>query len=177
MDSITQARLQLLCPVVAEKFRQLLSILDFDVRLVQGLRSWNDQADLYAKGRTAPGEPCSHDGVARPVDTCAEHPLGLIVTKCRPGHSYHQFGLAGDLCPDILEIPGYQPDWNAQHQTWKRLEDAGRSCGFICGCDFRTFVDAPHFQMAGRFPVNPDDEVRQLFSDGGCQAVWDEAFR
>jgi peptidoglycan L-alanyl-D-glutamate endopeptidase CwlK len=175
MDAISEARLQLICPLVANDVRNLAVMLDFEVQVVQALRSWNAQAALYAKGRTEPGEPCSHNGILRPVGTCLDHPLGLIVTKCLPGWSYHQFGLAVDLCPDDPTIPGYQADWNASHPTWKRMENAGRACGFVCGCDFRTFPDAPHFQMTGRFPVNPDDEVRQLFKDGGALAVWSEA--
>ena len=40
-----------------------------DVRVLEGFRSIARQDALYAKGRTAPGEPCKHPGEAtrRPV--------------------------------------------------------------------------------------------------------------
>lgn len=164
MDTISEARLQLICPSVADRVRELCARLNFDVRVVQALRSWNDQAALYAKGRKQEAW-----GTWVIVDPKA------IVTKCVPGNSWHNFGLAVDLCPDDPAIPGYQADWNAAHPTWKRMEDAGRACGFVCGCDFRSFPDAPHFQMTGRFPVNPSDEVRQIFKAAGMAALWREA--
>jgi peptidoglycan L-alanyl-D-glutamate endopeptidase CwlK len=162
MDNISETRLQLICPFVADKVRQLVSMLDFDVRVVQGLRSWNDQADLWAKGRALDA-----GGIWVIVNPKA------IVTKCVPGNSWHNFGLAVDLCPDDPTIPGYQADWNAAHPTWKRMEDAGLATGFVCGCDFRSFPDQPHFQMTFQYPVNPNDEVRYLLKEAGVQAVWD----
>jgi hypothetical protein len=56
------------------------------------------------------------------------------------------------------------------------MEALGQSLGLEVGAYWRSFPDAPHFQLTGRFPVGaPSDEVRQLFKDGGMQAVWDEA--
>jgi len=46
------------------------------VEVISGLRSWAAQAALYAQGRTKPGK---------------------IVTKARPGSSWHNYGLAIDL--------------------------------------------------------------------------------
>lgn len=154
MNNISKARLQEVHPVLAAKVIQLQSILIFDFEVVQGLRSWAQQAVLYEQGRTTPGN---------------------IVTRCLPGHSWHNFGLAVDVCPDAFkDIPGFQPDWNPSHSSWKRLIETAESLGFVCGADFRTFPDNPHLQLTGRFPVNPTDEVRQLFTDGGVKAVWDE---
>lgn len=158
MDAISEERLNQVHPTLALKVRALADALakqNIEIRVVQGLRSWAEQAALYAKGRTAPG---------------------AIVTKCVPGNSWHNFGLAVDVAPS-LNAPGapYVPDWNAGHPTWKAMEAAARMLGFVCGADFRTFPDNPHLQITGRFPVNPDDEVRQLFKDGGMLAVWQEA--
>lgn len=158
MDAISESRLQQVNPKLAALVRDLytaLVIQNIEIRVVQGFRSWTEQAALYAQGRTAPGP---------------------IVTKCVPGNSWHNFGLAVDVAPSINPPDGpYVPDWNASHPTWKAMTDAARALGFVCGADFRTFPDNPHLQLTGRFPVNPDDEVRQLFTDGGVQAVWDEA--
>ena len=160
MDSISEARLQLIYPALAAKIAQLSTMLEADgvmIRVVQGLRSWQEQDNLYAQGRTAPGH---------------------IVTNCPGGHSYHNFGLAVDCVPDDPSQPGYQPDWNSSHPTWKDMETKGQSLGLDSGATWRSFPDAPHFQLTGRFPEGaPDDEVRQLFKDGGMQAVWSEIDR
>lgn len=83
-------------------------------RVIGTLRSVEEQNRLYAQGRTSPGP---------------------IVTHCRGGHSYHNFGLACDL--DY--VPPYS-EWNASLRdsviriaanagltwggTWKFLDEA-----------------------------------------------------
>lgn len=46
------------------------------IDIISGLRSWSQQASLFAQGRTKPGR---------------------IVTNARPGSSWHNYGLAIDL--------------------------------------------------------------------------------
>lgn len=121
------------------------------IRVTQSLRPWATQEALYAQGRTAPGS---------------------IVTNAEPGFSWHNFGLAVDVAP----FDGALPDWNITHPVWQRLVSVGDSLGLLSGAEWRTFPDWPHFQLTGRFPVTPDDEVRYLFKEGGLQAVWDAAF-
>jgi len=157
MDDLSEERLALVNPILADKVRILSNMLETEriiIRVVQGLRSWNEQQKLYEQGRTTPGK---------------------IVTQCPGGHSYHCFGMACDLAPNDPSKPIWTPDWNADHPSWKKIEAAAVSIGLVCGCAFRTFVDAPHAQMTGRFPVNPDEEVRQLFKAGGMEAIWREA--
>lgn len=158
LDPISEARLQDVMPVLADKVRQMAMMLEGEgirIRVTQALRSWSQQDALYAQGRTAPGS---------------------IVTNCRGGHSYHNFGLAVDCVPALPQQSAdeaYVPDWNAQHPSWKRMEEIGESLDLDSGAEWRTFPDAPHFQLTGRFPEGaPNDEVRQLFTDGGMQAVW-----
>lgn len=179
MDDISHARLRDLALPVAKRVRATIEALELEniyVRIVQGLRSWVQQAELYAKGRTAPGEPCNHPGGVRAVGDCLEHPLGLPVTKARPGYSWHQYAMAADLVPDDPTKPGYQPVWDADHPHYGRLITVAQSKGLVCGAEFRTFPDYPHVQYTGRFPVSPTDEVRQLFTDGGMIEVWRAAF-
>lgn len=149
MDIISENRLSLVCPSLAEKIRQMATMLadEFQMRVTQGLRSWSEQEALYAQGRTAPGK---------------------IVTNARPGHSYHNFGLAVDLVP-MTELG---PDWNVNHPQWNRMVSVGTSLGLAAGALWRTFPDQPHFQLTGSLPVSPDDSVRQAFLDGGMTAVW-----
>lgn len=152
MDAVSEARLELVNPRLAEKIRQMAEMLkdEFAFRVTQGLRSWDEQAKLYAQGRTQPGK---------------------IVTNAAPGHSWHNFGLAVDLVP-LSELG---PDWNTAHPAWQRLLSCGSSVGLVEGAQFRTFPDWPHFQLTGSWPVSPNDEVRQCFLDGGMVAVWKEA--
>lgn len=158
MDSISVGRLQLVMPELAAKITQMDTMLEQEqilIRVVQGLRTWSQQDQLYAQGRTAPG--------AR-------------VTNARGGYSYHNFGLAVDCVPSQFgpDQP-YAPDWNSSHPAWKRMIAVGESLGLTSGATWTTIIDAPHFQLTGRFPHEaPTDEVRQLFTDGGMTAIWEE---
>ena len=157
MDAISEARLRLVYPPLADKVRRMAYMLEQEhiaIRVVQGLRSWPEQDALFAQGRTIPGKR---------------------VTNCPGGHSYHNFGLAVDCVPDEVWDDGkYTPDWNSAHENWKRMEKIGESLGLENGADWRTFPDAPHFQLTGRFPIgSPTDEVRQIFKNKGMQGVWD----
>lgn len=150
MDSISEARLNDVCPWLADRIRQLADIVDLlgvSFRVTQGDRTWAQQQELY-------------DQVPR-------------VTKAPPGYSWHNFGLAVDVSPDDPALPGYQPDWNLAHPAWKLLAAKAGSVGLFSGSEFRTFPDWPHFQPVG-IPLTPTDEDRQLFQDGGCQAVWEK---
>lgn len=178
MDAISEAHLGEIHPALADRVRQMANrsaTEGCEIRVTQGLRSWSKQDELYKRGRSEPGNPCSHDGLLHSVGSCALHPMGLTVTKATGGESWHNFGLAVDVVPDDISKPGFQADWNAAHPAWKRLVEIGKSLGLTAGAEFRTFPDFPHFQLTGRFPVSPDSEVRQLFRSGGMQAVWDEA--
>lgn len=126
-----------------------------EIRVVQALRSWSQQDALYAQGRTVPGR---------------------IVTNCPGGYSYHNFGMAADCVPSqFAPDQPYDPDWNANHLSWKTMEQIGQSLGLESGATWRSFPDAPHFQINGRFPVGaPDDEVRQIFKLSGMAAIWKE---
>ena len=153
MDRISESRLNLVHPMLARKIRQLYEILLTDnppitLRITQGYRSWAEQAQLYAQGRSAPGK---------------------VVTNAEPGHSWHQFGLAVDVVP--LGLEG-QPDWNTAHPTWQRIVAAGTSLGLVAGAQWRSFPDYPHFQLTGKLPVSPDLEVRETFQQSGLAGIW-----
>lgn len=152
MDPVSEARLELICPALAIKVRQMAEMLadEFKFRVTHGLRSWDEQAKLYAQGRTMPG---------------------AIVTNAQPGHSWHNFGLAVDVVP----MTDLGADWNLSHPQWQRLVAVGTTLGLVAGAQFRTFPDFPHFQLTGSLPISPNDEVRQIFLDGGMVAIWKHA--
>lgn len=158
MDAVSESRLSQVYPILADKIRQMavqLQAQNILIRVVQGLRTSAQQDALYAQGRTQPGN---------------------VVTNCPGGHSYHNFGLAVDCVPSINGFEMlYAPDWNASHPAWKAMIAAGEGLGLVSGSQWPTFPDYPHFQLTGRFPDGaPDDELRQIASTQGLQAVWNE---
>lgn len=157
MDSVSEQRLSQVYPALAAKIRQMADTLageGIEIRVVQGLRTTAEQDALYAQGRTAPGK---------------------IVTNCRGGHSYHNFGLAVDCVPSTQgpDQP-YNPDWNNQHPAWQKMVDAGVALGLDSGAQWEHFKDFPHFQLTGPFPEGaPNAECQSLLASKGMQAVWD----
>lgn len=90
------------------------------VRIVSTLRSQEEQARLYAQGRTTPGP---------------------IVTNAPPGTTYHEYGRAFDIA-----FVGYgnsppDPSW------WDYAGAVGKALGFRWGGDFHTIKDRPHFEI------------------------------
>lgn len=154
MDSVSEARLASVCPQLADKIRQMATMLATEnivIRVTQGLRTWDEQQALYNQGRTTPGK---------------------IVTNAQPGYSYHNFGLAVDC---VIMNSDNLPDWNSTHPAWKRMISVGESLGLVSGSEWRTFPDFPHFQLTGVLPVSPNNMVRELYKDSGMQAVWAKA--
>lgn len=159
MDATSEKRLAFVNPVLAQKVRQLalrLAMEDgINIIVAQGYRSYHDQEVLYAKGRTA---------------------AGPRVTDCQPGHSWHNFGLACDVCP--LGAQG-QPDWNSSHPAWAKITEVALDMGFVCGAKFRTRPDLPHLQMTGKWAEEVPDQARQVLLDtdsgGGIAGVWKES--
>jgi peptidoglycan L-alanyl-D-glutamate endopeptidase CwlK len=90
------------------------------MHIISGLRSYEEQAELYAKGRTTRGPK---------------------VTNARPGHSNHNFGLAFDV--GVFEGDDYLGD----SPKYKALGVLGSGLGLEWGGNWRTIVDQPHFQL------------------------------
>lgn len=119
------------------------------MEVAQGLRTWPQQQALYDQGRTLPGK---------------------IVTNAKPEQSWHTFGCAFD----IAIVTAYGLDWTGNDAAWQACISLGESLGLTAGAEWRTFPDKPHFQLTGRFPATPDDEVLYLFKNGGLDAIWTE---
>jgi hypothetical protein len=76
---LNEQRFAQLCPSVATRGRAMVDLCahaGLAVLVTQGLRTWQEQDQLYAKGRTVP-------------------PIGkaFVVTNAKGGQSYHNFGL------------------------------------------------------------------------------------
>ncbi len=175
MDSHSEALLSLVFPPLAAGVRQMAGILAAElpavtIRAVQGLRTWPEQWALWFKGRDANGK------IVDPSQ---------VVTHAKPGSSYHNYGLAVDVAP--FDVNGL-PDWNSQHPCWQRIVAVGELVGLYSGSHFKGAptpqfpggkpeTDIPHFQLTGRFPHEPDDEVLYFFKEAGLQGLWAEVLK
>jgi peptidoglycan L-alanyl-D-glutamate endopeptidase CwlK len=118
---MTSQRIEDLHPVVAEKARQLIELCKaegIDLRVTSTLRTLAEQAELYAQGRTKPGQ---------------------IVTQAKPGQSWHNWGLAFDVAPFYAG----KPQWNSRH--WDRIGELGKKLGLSWGGTWLR-PDRPHFE-------------------------------
>src|SRR5271170_6337054 len=153
MNAISAARLEELYPrlkTAGQQLCQLLALKGIDVEISQGLRTWPQQATIYAQGRTTPGP---------------------IVTHAKPGESFHQYGLAFDI--DIVTLSGL--DWTGNDSAWQAAIAAGESLGLFSGSEWHgAQMDRPHFQLTGPYGETPDDEIKSTFAAVGLQGVWDE---
>jgi hypothetical protein len=74
----------------------------------------------------------------------------------------------------------YGRSWNSgpDRKAPQRLKPQGRGIHFkrlTARLKWRTFPDAPHFQLTVQFPTTSTEEVREIFKRGGIEAVWDAA--
>lgn len=117
--------------VLAERLIAQASAAGIPLTVTCTLRSMEEQAALYAQGRTRPGP---------------------IVTYARPGYSYHNFGLAIDVVPDqllALQNWGETPEHNGEaYALWDQLGSIGTDLGLVWGGDFKTLQDRPHFEWS-----------------------------
>lgn len=90
-----------------------------DLRLTFGIRTFEEQQALYDQGRSKPGK---------------------IVTKAKPGQSFHNYGLAIDVCP----FENGKLNWDSKQ--WSKIAEIGKSIGFQWGGDWQNFKDIPHFE-------------------------------
>lgn len=135
-----------------------MEAIDCPTSIEQAYRSYQYQATLYAKGRTAPGPK---------------------VTDCQAGHSWHNFGMAVDWCP--VQLLG-TPDWSPKHPLWAVGCQKALDRGFVCGAKWRVRPDLPHIEMTGKWPAIVPDQARQILLDDGAGnegagivGVWKEA--
>jgi peptidoglycan L-alanyl-D-glutamate endopeptidase CwlK len=121
-DFISEKRIMTLHPDVRNKAREFInkaSKIGINLRVAQATRTYAEQNDLYAQGRTKSGG---------------------IVTNAKGGQSSHNFGTA----IDVVQIIDGNAKWDAD---WNKIAEIGKSVGFSWGGDWKTFKDKPHFEM------------------------------
>ena len=128
--------------------------------ITRGLASFEEQAALYAKGRTP-------EEIANRV---SKHGQGGAVTDAPPGWSGHPFGMAFDIVPSA-QVDNPQPDWNASHADWQLALATGPKFGLAEGAKWPRFKDTPHLYLA-ELNDTPTDAMRAAYASGGLPAVW-----
>jgi len=132
-DPITTQRVNELhpraIPVFTDFINECESTLNTTFRVTMGLRTIDEQNKLYAQGRTVPGQ---------------------IVTNAPGGTSYHNYGLAVDIC----ELVNGQPDWNFDTS---KLQGIATKYGLEWGGNWVHLKDRPHFELRLGFAENCSD--------------------
>lgn len=90
------------------------------IKIISGHRTYAEQDELYAQGRTKPGSK---------------------VTNARGGYSNHNFGIAFDV--GVFEGTAYLPE----SVKYKVVGVLGMDLGLEWGGNWKTIVDQPHFQL------------------------------
>lgn len=99
------------------------------VRITQGLRTFEEQDEMYAQGRTKPGKK---------------------ITNAKGGQSIHNYGFAVDICMIIdNKVASWDTakDWdNDQIADWYECVKIFARHGWEWGGNWKTFKDMPHFE-------------------------------
>ena len=126
-----------------EEAQEIAKGLGVQYIAICGLRSWEEQERLYAKGRTAPG--------AR-------------VTNARPGSSMHNYGLAIDCGVFLLKKyldAGSPADQKLADRMHRAAGEIAGKHGLRWGGDFKSLYDAPHFELKVEHTVKQLAELRR----------------
>lgn len=147
VDDRSETNIATLHPTVQSYARSLvLRARDrgLTIKVISGTRTYDEQAKLYAQGRTAPGPR---------------------VTNAGPGYSNHNFGLAFDIGVFsgnryIEESPAY-----------KAVGALGIEIGLEWGGNWKSIQDEPHFQLRPSWAAGMSErdmlaELRQRKDDG-----------
>jgi peptidoglycan L-alanyl-D-glutamate endopeptidase CwlK len=109
--------------------REGMRAIGFDIVPVQGLRSAEYQAALYAQGRTAPGKIVTNcDG-----------------TRTKSNHQAKADGLGHAVDVAFVDqngLPSFDDHW-----PWKAYGELGKALGLVWGGDFSTLYDAAHLEL------------------------------
>lgn len=149
-DKATLARIATAHPKIREDllkmYYEILAALKGKAvcRFAYVIRTFAEQATLYAQGRTAPGK---------------------IVTNAPAGLSIHNYGLAFDIvllvdkdANGTYETASWDTATDFDHDgiaDWMEVVKIAKAHGFTWGGDWASFKDLPHFEKT--FGKKPSD--------------------
>lgn len=145
MNTASENRLKKVHPELARRVAlliQALAVKGYTIEVVQGLRTFAEQDELYKQGRTKPGQ---------------------VVTKAKGGQSNHNYGLAVDLCPFV----NGKPQWS-DNPGFIRIGIEAAKLGLDWGGSWKQFIDKPHVQMPGLTIA----QCLGYYNKGGLANVW-----
>lgn len=128
-DQISSDRLTKVHPLLQARVLRFFARLEekgMTPRITQGLRTIEEQNELYAQGRTKPG---------------------AIVTNAKGGQSWHNYGMA-------VDIAFLNPNGSVDFAVSKEVGKIGQECMLEWGGAWTSFKDMPHFQIPG-LAANP----------------------
>lgn len=142
-DKVTLDRINLLHPKVREEVKDIYlnKIIPklsgrATCRFAYTLRTFKEQDDLYAQGRTK-----LYDSKGKKLG---------IVTKAKGGQSIHNYGLALDI---LLILDGKTASWDTikdfdkdGKSDWMEVINIFKSEGWTWGGDWKSFKDLPHLE-------------------------------
>jgi len=114
----------------------------YEYKAISGNRTWEEQAKIYAQGRTAPGK---------------------IVTNARPGFSNHNYGIAVDMgvFKDGKYLDASKPsEAEAFH---RKAAVVGEKYNIEWGGSWKSFKDFPHFEYKTGKTIS---QLRQIVLEG-----------
>ena len=153
-DTISLERCQKLHPKVRQEVIDTITKIEqgfpptIKVRVVQGLRTIEEQNELYAQGRTKPGKK---------------------VTNAKGGKSYHNYGLAIDFAimydqnnDGLFELLSWdiaKDGDNDGQKDWLEVVNAFKALGWSWGGEWHSIKDYPHLEKTFGYKVS------QLFAN------------
>jgi len=114
----------------------------YEYKAISGNRTWEEQAKIYAQGRTAPGK---------------------IVTNAKPGYSNHNYGIAVDMG---VFSGGKYLDENKPSEAeafHKKAAEVAEKYNIEWGGSWKSFKDYPHFEYRTGKTLS---QMRQLVTEG-----------
>lgn len=147
-------------PKVVEAVNKLITeakARGLNVGMRSGIRTAEEQDDLYALGRTK----INPDGIK------PNRPMGRIVTKARAFESWHNYGIAVDVV--FRTDKGWTWD-DVPDEKWDELGNVGKLFGFEWGGDWSSWPDLPHFQIRGKLPNLR--ECKRILFEKGIDELW-----
>jgi peptidoglycan LD-endopeptidase CwlK len=134
VDDRSEGVIETLLPEVQPYARALVTkaaASGIAIKVISGLRTYDEQNDLYAQGRTKPGK---------------------IVTNARGGYSNHNFGIAFDI--GVFEGSRYVDE----SPKYKAVGVLGTDLGLEWGGNWKTIQDEPHFQLRPKWASDMSEQ-------------------
>ena len=135
VDDRTERNILKLLPEVQQIARTLVQKAaenGIKIKVISGLRTYEEQDKLYAQGRTK---------------------AGSVVTYARGGQSNHNFGIAFDI--GVFEGTKYL----TESDKYKAVGVLGMDLGLEWGGNWKTIVDEPHFQLRPSWAIGMKEKI------------------